>query len=64
MTAVFRGGTRFQIASQSILSSAGVLLLSSTGIREFTVVANQDEMDQRKEWLDIIARESERLQND
>lgn len=27
-------------------------------------VANQDEMDQRKEWLDIIARESERLQDD
>ena len=27
-------------------------------------VVDQDEMDQRKEWLDIIARESERLQND
>lgn len=27
-------------------------------------VANQDDMDKRTEWLDIIARESERLQND
>ncbi len=27
-------------------------------------VVGQDDMEQRKEWLDIIARESERLQND
>ena len=27
-------------------------------------VADQDDMDKRTEWLDIIARESERLQND
>ena len=29
--------------------------------RIYGPVANQDEMDQRKEWLDTIARESERL---
>lgn len=32
--------------------------------RIYGPVADQDEMDQRKEWLDIIARESERLEID